>query len=123
MQSHTTIGAELLEGDDSDLMRRAHQIALTHHEKWNDSGHPHGLKGEAIPQAGRICGLADVYDALTSTRPYQEAWPEEKALDLIQENRGQHLDPDVVDTFMDCLCEVNAIRERYTEPETPPATH
>ena len=120
MQSHTTIGGELLAGDKSDLMRLAHQIALTHHEKWDGSGYPNGLKGTSIPEAGRICAIADVYDALTSVRPYKAPWPEERALTLIRENRGHHFDPDVVDAFMASLPEVQAIKERYREPAPLP---
>ena len=115
MKTHTLIGARLLEGDDSDLMRMAHEIALSHHEKWDGSGYPHGLAGEAIPEAGRIVALADVFDALTSERPYKEAWPVERALELIREGRGQHFDPRVVDVFLERLDEVLEIRERFSE--------
>lgn len=117
MKTHAAIGGKLLEGDDSTLMRMAREIALTHHEKWDGSGYPNGLAGEAIPQTGRIAALADVFDALTSVRPYKEAWTVEAAVDLIQENRGKHFDPDLVDVFLRELPAIVAIRERFAEPE------
>ncbi|MBW7472849.1 response regulator [Marinobacter sp. M216] len=100
MKSHSEIGARLLEGDDSELLAMAREIALTHHEKWDGTGYPNGLQGKAIPLPGRIAALADVFDALTSPRPYKEAWPMEKAVELIRENRGNHFDPDLVDLFL-----------------------
>ena len=74
MKTHAAIGVKPLEGDASDLMRMAQESALTHHEKWDVSGYPNGLSGEAIPQAGRIAALADVFDAMISVRPYKQAW-------------------------------------------------
>ena len=115
MQTHATIGARLLEGDNSSLMRMARAIALTHHEKWDGSGYPQGLAGEAIPMAGRIAALADVFDALTSQRPYKPAWTVEAAVDLIRQNRGRHFDPALVDVFLAELPGILAIRQRYAE--------
>ncbi|WP_018953812.1 HD-GYP domain-containing protein [Thioalkalivibrio sulfidiphilus] len=117
MKTHASIGAKLLDGDDSDLMRMARDIALTHHEKWDGSGYPSGLAGEAIPMAGRIAALADVFDALTSERPYKKAWTVEDSVDLIRENSGQHFDPALVQVFMEQLPGILEIRERYAEPE------
>jgi putative two-component system response regulator len=117
MKTHAAIGGKLLDGDDSDLMRMAREIALTHHEKWDGSGYPNGLSGEAIPQAGRIAALADVFDALTSVRPYKKAWTIEAAVDLIKENRGKHFDPDLVEVFLQELPGVVEIRERFAEPK------
>jgi len=117
MKTHTTIGGKLLEGDDSDLMRMAREIALSHHEKWDGSGYPAGLTGEDIPLSGRIAALADVYDALTSQRPYKKAWPVEDAVNLIKENRGKHFDPSLVDVFLDKLDEIQIICKRFREPE------
>lgn len=77
----------------------AYEIALTHHEKFNGKGYPHGLVGTNIPLSGRIVAVADVFDALTSTRPYKEAWPIEKAVALIEREKGQHFDPVIVDAF------------------------
>ncbi|CAK0766989.1 putative two-component system response regulator [Gammaproteobacteria bacterium] len=115
MKTHTTIGGKLLDGDDSDLMHMARDIALTHHEKWDGSGYPHGLVGIAIPQAGRIAALADVFDALTSVRPYKKAWTVEAAVKLIQENRGSHFDPDLVEVFIGELPGILKIREQFSE--------
>ncbi|MDP1928862.1 MAG: response regulator [Thiobacillus sp.] len=116
MKSHALIGGKLLEGDDSTLMCMAREIALTHHEKWDGSGYPNGLAGEAIPQAGRIAALADVFDALTSVRPYKKAWTVEAAVDLIRENSGRHFDPGLLEVFLRELPGVLAIRERFAEP-------
>lgn len=119
MKSHATIGGKLLDGDDSDLMRMAREIALTHHEKWDGSGYPSGLAGEAIPQAGRIAALADVFDALTSVRPYKKAWTIDAALDMIKENSGKHFDPQLVEVFLNELPHIVEIRERFAEPVSP----
>jgi putative two-component system response regulator len=116
MQQHTHIGAQLLAGDDSELMQMASSIAITHHEKWDGSGYPHGLAGAEIPMAGRIAALADVFDALTSVRPYKPAWPVADALQLLDDNRGRHFDPDLVDIFFANLEEILAIRQRFAEP-------
>ena len=117
MKSHATIGEKLLDGDDSDLMRMAREIAVTHHEKWDGSGYPNGLAGKAIPQAGRIAALADVFDALTSDRPYKKAWTVEAAVNQIRENSGKHFDPDLVEVFLGVLPGIAEIRERFAEPD------
>jgi putative two-component system response regulator len=119
MQTHAAIGGKLLEGDDSTLMCMAREIALTHHEKWDGSGYPNGLAGEAIPQSGRIAALADVFDALTSVRPYKKAWTVEAAVDLIKDNKGRHFDPTLVEVFLQELPGIVAIRERFAEPVAP----
>jgi len=116
MKTHAAIGAKLLDGDDSILMNMAREIALTHHEKWDGSGYPNGLVGEAIPQAGRIAALADVFDALTSVRPYKKAWTVEAAVGLIKENSGKHFDPQLVEVFLQELPGIVEIRERFAEP-------
>lgn len=116
MKTHAAIGGKLLAGDDSDLMRMAREIALTHHEKWDGSGYPEGLSGENIPMAGRIAALADVFDALTSVRPYKKAWKVEEATAFIEDNRGKHFDPMLVDAFLDRLPEILEIRCRFDEP-------
>lgn len=118
MKTHGVIGAKLLEGDDSDLMVMAREIALTHHEKWDGSGYPYGLIGEAIPISGRIAALADVFDALTSSRPYKKAWSVEAAVDLIQEGSGVHFDPSLVEIFMRKLPDILDIKIRFAEPES-----
>ena len=115
MKTHAAIGAELLDGDDSDLLKLARTIALTHHEKWDGSGYPHGLAGEEIPLAGRIVAVADVFDALTSSRPYKKGWPLEEAVGYIRDNAGTHFDPAVVAQFEVALSDIYAIRDRYHE--------
>ena len=117
MQAHAQIGADILSGDDSDLMSMAHDIAISHHEKWNGEGYPNRLKGEEIPLVGRVTALADVFDALTSVRPYKKAWSVESAVDLIKEERGQHFDPRLVDLFLENLPDIIEIKEKYAEPE------
>ncbi|SEL36671.1 putative two-component system response regulator [Ectothiorhodospira marina] len=116
MKSHATIGADILSGDDSDLLLMAREIALTHHEKWDGSGYPKGLAGHDIPMSGRICALADVFDALTSWRPYKEAWTVEDALGLIRKGVGHHFDPDLAELFFSLMPDILAIRERFPEP-------
>lgn len=115
MQSHTTIGAEILDGDDSTLMKLAHSIALHHHEKWDGSGYPAGLQGNAIPLEARIVALADVFDALTSERPYKKAWSVEDAVTLIKNESGKHFDPEVVNVFIQVLPELLTVKEQWQE--------
>lgn len=100
MQAHTVIGGKLLSGGRSELTRMSEQIALTHHERWDGSGYPHGLKGEEIPIAGRIVALADVFDALTHARPYKEDWSLKDAIAEIQGLSGRQFDPRVVAAFL-----------------------
>ena len=100
MRLHTTVGAELLSGASSDVMRMAEEIARTHHERWDGEGYPAGLAGEAIPLPGRICAVCDVFDALLSNRPYKEPWPLDEALAQLRRDRGAHFDPAVVDAFL-----------------------
>lgn len=116
MKTHATIGAEILSTGDSDLLQMASSIALTHHEKWDGTGYPKGLAGEAIPQEGRIVAVADVFDALTSERPYKTAWPVEAAIAHIHEQSGLHFDPAVVAQFQHCLPEIMNIRTQHAEP-------
>jgi putative two-component system response regulator len=105
MEAHTTIGAKLLAGGGNPLLELAQQIALTHHEKWDGSGYPAGLIGEAIPIAGRIVAVADVFDALTHSRPYKPAWSTEDAITEMTSHAGQHFDPDVLAAFLNVLAE------------------
>lgn len=109
MKTHTTIGASLLSGSHSKILQLGEEIALTHHEKWDGSGYPKNLKGEEIPIAGRICGLCDVFDALTSQRPYKKAWPMEEALEEIKKCGGAHFDPRLVDCFFKILPDIRHI--------------
>lgn len=116
MKTHTLIGAEILSGGDSELLKQALLIAMTHHEKWDGSGYPKGLKGEEIPLVGRIVALADVFDALTSERPYKKAWPVKEAIDYIKEMSGKQFDPELVEIFVSILPKVEEISDRYREP-------
>ncbi|WP_017445622.1 response regulator [Gayadomonas joobiniege] len=115
MQQHPEIGAEILGDCDSDLLRLARTIALTHHEKWDGSGYPNRLAGEAIPIEGRIVALADVFDALTSKRPYKDAWSVEKTMALIHEQKGLHFDPELVDLLTENLDKILAIKAQWQE--------
>ncbi len=101
IKTHTTIGASILADARAEVLQCGHQIALTHHEKWNGKGYPNGLKKEAIPIFGRIVGLMDVFDALTSSRPYKNPYPIEIARDIIKKERESSFDPDIVDIFLD----------------------
>jgi putative two-component system response regulator len=115
MQSHATIGAEIIGEHPNGMLALARNIALTHHEKWDGSGYPKGLAGEAIPLEGRITAIADVFDALTSVRPYKKAWSEEEALAFLVEQKGRHFDPALVDLFIGQMPAIRAIRQRWAE--------
>jgi putative two-component system response regulator len=116
IQTHCQIGADIIgDADDSELLEMARVVALTHHEKWNGSGYPHQLAGEAIPRVGRIVAVADVFDALTSVRPYKDAWPVEQALALLKEGAGTHFDPYLIPLFIEALPEILAFKTRYSE--------
>lgn len=115
MKTHASIGADMLAGDESDLLQLAHTIALSHHEKWDGSGYPAGLVGEAIPMAGRIVAVADVFDALTSSRPYKKAWPVADAFAFMREQSGTHFDPEVIAHFVRRFTEILAITEFHTD--------
>jgi len=115
MKEHTTIGGRILRGSPSDVIRLGEVIAMSHHEKWDGSGYPKGLAGEEIPVWGRICAVADVFDALTSERPYKEAYTNERAYQILLEGRGSHFDPDVIDVFFQRAHEIEAIQREYCE--------
>ena len=115
MQSHVTIGAEIIGEHEGGMLALASQIALTHHEKFDGSGYPRGLRGDEIPLAGRIVAIADVFDALTSKRPYKRAWTEEEALDFLREQKGRHFDPALVDLFIEQMPAVRAVQQRWAE--------
>ncbi len=118
MQSHVSIGGEILSGHPSELMESAQRIALHHHEKWDGSGYPAGLKGEEISIEGRICAIADVFDALLSERPYKKPWPIDKALNLIEEESGKHFDPQLAPLMKKILPEVLKIKAQFSDGET-----
>lgn len=102
VETHPQIGADILGEPQNELIAKARDIALTHHERWDGRGYPQGLAGEAIPLSGRIVGLADVLDALICKRCYKEAYPREKALGIILREKGEHFDPAVVEAFLGC---------------------
>jgi len=115
MQRHPLIGAEILGDADSHLLKLAQQVALYHHEKWDGSGYPHGLQGEAIPLEARIVALCDVFDALTSTRPYKSAWSIEETMAHLQAQKGRHFDPQLVDLLEQELPKILEIKARWAE--------
>lgn len=115
MREHTVIGARILGDHPSGLLRLAATIALSHHEKWDGSGYPHGLAGEEIPEMARVVAIADVFDALTSVRPYKAAWSVDDAAEWIRGQSGHHFDPQVAEAFLDSLSEIVEIRERWPE--------
>lgn len=115
MRQHTVIGARILGDHPSGLLRLAASIALNHHEKWDGNGYPSGLAGEDIPLSARIVAIADVFDALTSVRPYKRAWSVEEALALIRSENGTHFDPKVVAAFFDNLPEILRIYEQWDD--------
>jgi putative two-component system response regulator len=100
MKTHTVVGAEMLSGSKSPLLQLAERIARSHHERWDGAGYPDALAGEDIPVEGRICAVCDVFDALTSERPYKRAWSPQEALTLIRDERGKQFDPEIVDAFL-----------------------
>ncbi|NTV95692.1 MAG: response regulator [Thiobacillus sp.] len=118
MRQHARIGWEILKSApfENALFNVASEIALAHHEKFDGSGYPQGLAGEAIPIMGRIVAVADVFDALTSARPYKPAWELDRARAFIAENAGRHFDPACVEVFLAAWDEVLAIRARYDDP-------
>ena len=105
MQTHAALGAGMLADSRTDLLQLAEIVARTHHERWDGSGYPAGLAGEDIPLAGRICTIADVFDALTSWRPYKEAWPVSEALAEIRRQSGRQFDPALVEAFLELFPE------------------
>ena len=123
MKTHTTLGrdaiahAEQQLGMDVDFLRLAKEIAYSHQEKWDGSGYPEGLAGDAIPISARLMAVADVYDALISRRVYKEGMPHEKAVQIIAEGRGSHFDPDVCDAFLANLPAFQQIAARYADSD------
>lgn len=117
MRKHPEMGAKILDNSTSPLIKLAHSVALYHHEKWDGSGYPFGLKGKAIPIEARIVAVADVFDALLNKRPYKEAWPVEAAVAEIESNRGKHFDPAIVDAMLQCLPDLLAINNNWLEED------
>jgi len=117
IKTHTTFGARILSNSKSEVIRVAEQIALSHHEKWNGTGYPLGLAGTDTPLVGRIVGIVDVFDALTTVRPYKDPYPIEIAMKMIQKERGEHFDPDLVDVFLENFETIQQIQKEVSHPE------
>lgn len=117
MKSHSKLGAKFLEGSNTEFVKVGELIARHHHEKWDGSGYPDKLKGNEIPLAGRIAAVADVFDALTSERPYKKPFSLEKAFTIIREGKGKHFDPDVVDAFFKIQDEILNIKNHFNSTE------
>lgn len=115
MKTHPLIGAEIIGKSDSRLLQLARNVALHHHEKWNGTGYPYGLKATDIPIEARIVAIADVFDALTSERPYKKAWPVQDAIHYIEEQSGEHFDPELASLFVRQLDSVLEIKARWAE--------
>ena len=123
MKTHTTLGKEAIEQAEQELgitlpfLKYAKEIAYSHQEKWDGSGYPEGLSGEDIPISARLMALADVYDALISRRVYKEGMSHDKAVAIIQEGRGSHFDPDIVDAFLEIQTDFETVASRYTDSD------
>ena len=123
MKQHAQFGWEILKNSPSRLVRLAAEIAQSHHEKYDGTGYPAGLAGDAIPIEGRIVAVADVYDALTSTRPYKQAWSPEKAVELLKEQSGKHFDPVCVEAFLAEMDQVLTIMAEFQDHIQPEPAH
>lgn len=119
MKGHARLGYELLQGSGSAVLKAGAEIAYAHHEKFDGSGYPNRLAGEAIPLYGRIVAVADVFDALTSQRPYKKAWALEDAASFLHDGAGSHFDPACVDAFLKRWDGAIAIRCRFQDEEDP----
>lgn len=115
MRQHTSIGAQIIGEHSSSLLQLAAQLALCHHEKWDGSGYPNGLKGEEIPLPARIISLVDVFDALSSERPYKKPWPLEQTLDFIQSNSGSHFQPELVEAFLANIEQMLEVQRQFAD--------
>ncbi|HAM38414.1 MAG: hypothetical protein A2474_08665 [Elusimicrobia bacterium RIFOXYC2_FULL_34_12] len=117
MEQHCVIGAVVLKDSTAEVLKKSKIVALTHHEKYDGTGYPMGLSGKEIPIEGRIVAIVDVYDALSSKRCYKEPFPEEKVISILEEGRGKHFDPDILDIFLMNMNEANKIRESYQDTD------
>ena len=113
MKSHSQIGYDILSQSKNPIFLMAAEVALGHHEKWDGSGYPNALVGEDLPESARIVAIADVFDALTMKRPYKDAWPIEKAIDVIEQEAGSHFDPRLVKLFLEIMPEIIEIRDKW----------
>jgi putative two-component system response regulator len=117
MKKHTSIGWDILHGSTSPILQQAAEIALSHHEKFDGSGYPGGLRGETIPMSGRIVAVADVFDALTSERPYKRAWEISRAVEFLEQGRDSHFDAQCIDAFLGQMNAVLEIRQKFHDDE------
>lgn len=117
MRQHAEIGQRILGGSTSPLLELAALVAFTHHERWDGTGYPRGLAGEAIPVEGRVVAVADAFNAITSKRVYKAAFSPAKAAELLSDERGRQFDPRLLDLFLGAMAEVGAIRETHSDPE------
>ncbi|MQA23164.1 HD domain-containing phosphohydrolase [Rugamonas rivuli] len=115
MQTHAAIGGEIIGKHPGGMLAMAYQVAMTHHEKWDGSGYPNGLAGREIPLVGRIVAIADVFDALTSARPYKPEWPIPQAVEYLEQQRGKHFDADLVDLFLKQMPALLEVKQRWAE--------
>ncbi|OEZ61946.1 two-component system response regulator [Duganella sp. HH105] len=115
MQTHAAIGGEIIGKHPGGMLAMAYQVAVTHHEKWDGSGYPNGLAGREIPLVGRIVAIADVFDALTSARPYKPEWPIPQAVEYLEQQRGKHFDADLVDLFLQQMPALLEVKQRWAE--------
>nr|WP_211245025.1 two-component system response regulator [Thalassotalea mangrovi] len=115
MQRHVQYGADIIGDHPSELLQMAREITLYHHEKYDGSGYPHGTIGDAIPLSARIVAIADVFDALTSERPYKSAWSLEKTFEYLQNEAGKHFDPELVPKFIACEAQIVEIMEKFSD--------
>ncbi len=115
MNTHTTIGGQILSGSTSPVIQMGETVALTHHEKWSGGGYPHGLAGDQIPLEARICSVVDFFDALTMDRPYRKAVPNDEVVEMIVSESGTSFDPRVVEVFLDVRPDIEAIQGEYVE--------
>ncbi len=123
MHEHTWIGAEILKHSQSEVMKMAKVVALSHHEKWDGSGFPAGLSGEAIPIEGRIVAICDVFDALVSSRTYKNSWSDKEAVDFLRQNAGKYFDPALVELFIPNIPKIKVFSQRLFDQESATGLH
>lgn len=117
MRAHAAIGSAILDNSSSKILQASHVIALHHHERWDGAGYPNWIAGYDIPLWGRICAVGDVFDAVTSERPYKPAFPNEEALQLLEDGRGKYFGPRVVDVFFECIEDILVVQAKYRDAD------
>ena len=115
MQTHTTMGAEIIGDHPSELLQMARVVALAHHEKWDGSGYPQRLAWQAIPREARVVAITDVFDALTSERPYKQAWSQAEAVDFMRAQSSKQFDPGLLSRFLELIPDEENIRRQYAD--------